>query len=130
MKLYGLRGNKIFFPRGTSEWVGISDPKPLLKLTITSGGGMGGSRWERFVVPQTIKEGLNWFTTVDGEEICINSNYIVEIRPVDLYIAEYICTNHNFGLYNDLCEIAVYTSKDVEPILIAEYKELRKWTYD
>lgn len=130
MRIYGLKADKIYFPKGTSEWVGITDPKPLLKLTITSGGGMGGSRWSRFIRPVEIQDGLNWVETVDGETIAINSSYIVEIRPVDLYIAEYTCTNSNFGLYNDLCEVAVYTGKDVEPILIAEYKELRKWTYE
>ena len=129
MKLYGLRGNKIYFPRGTSEWVGISDPEPLMKVTITAGGGMGGSRWERFVVPQTIKDGLNWFTTVDGEEICINSNYIVEIELVDLYVAEYICTNRNLNLNNELCEVAVYTKRGNEPVLIDKYKMMSDWTF-
>lgn len=125
-----LKGNKIYFPKGRSEWTGTTEQKQTLKLTITSGGGMGGSQWRRFVKPQVIKEGLNWLEQLNGTEICINANYIVEIEKVNVITADYICTNHNFNMYNELCTVKVYTTYELEDIsFVSEYKLMDEWTY-
>ena len=125
-----LKGNKIYFPMGTSEWVGISDPIPMMRVTITAGGGMGGSRWERYIEPTSFTDGLNTVTDIiTGEEFIINSNYIVEVHSYSLYHCEYTCTNSNFGMVNELCEFYVYTNNGEELVLVNQYKSMEDWTY-
>lgn len=128
-KIQHLRKNEIYFPYGTSEWIGIRHKEDVLELTITAGGGMGGSKWTRLIKPKEIKEGLDWYETIDGDEISINSNYIVEVKKYQLICAEFLCTNRNFGLDNDLCEIKVLASSGIEPKLISEYKDMSDWAY-
>ncbi len=124
-----LKTNKIYFPSSPSRWVGIADQKEALKLTITSGGGMGGSRWSRFIKPTEVKDGLNWYETIDGEEIKINGAYIVEVEKVTVIRADYISNNSNFGHNNKLCNITVYTNRYNDVELISEYKDKDKWLY-
>jgi len=129
MRIKHLRKNEIYFPYGVSKWVGIKNKEDVMELTITAGGGMGGSKWARLIKSTEIKEGLNWYKTIDGDEIAINTNYIVEVKKYQLICAEFLCTNHNFSLNNDLCEIKVLAPLGVEPILISEYKDTDEWTY-
>ena len=125
-----LKSNKIYFPRGDSEWVGISNPKQMMRVTITAGGGMGGSRWERYIEPTTITDGLNTVTDINtSEEFIINSAYIVEIHTYDLYTCKYLCTNHNFNMVNELCSFQIYTDTGADVVLMDKYESMDKWCY-
>ena len=126
-----LKGDKIYFPMGTSKWVDNqpTNERLVLEVTITAGGGMGGSRWTRLIKPQQVKDGLNWYETIDGEEIAINTNYIVEVKKFYLYTVDYLCTNSNFGLNNSLEQVKVLVPLDVEPVLVSQYKGMDEWTY-
>ena len=124
-----LKGNRIYFSSTPSRWVGISERIPVLKLTLTSGGGMGGSRWTRYIKPQKIEQGLGWYETVNGEEIMINGAYIVEVEKVDIITADYISNNSNLGHHNTLCTTVVYTDRNTDVQLISEYKDKDKWLY-
>jgi len=125
-----LKGNKIYFPRGTSEWVGHSTEK-ILRITITSGGGMGGSKWYRYIEPTQLQDmGLNVVKDINSKkEILVNSNNIVEAEAFDLITAKYTCTNPNFNLNNDLCTLKVLADDAEDIIFMHSYKSMEEWTY-
>ena len=59
------------------------------ELTMSCGGGMGGSRWEEYVRANTIDKfvgmvGIDKFDTILGDRILLNAGNIVEVRRVQI----------------------------------------------
>lgn len=61
-----------------------------VEITVTAGGGMGGSLWTYYSYEEDFKNKLLSdlqyisFKTIDDEEITINKNYLVNFKPVNL----------------------------------------------
>ena len=58
----------------------------MLKLTMTCGGGMGGSRWEEYIEEVTGDEMMGdqneWVRNYLGEEIMLNPRFVVKMEKV------------------------------------------------
>ena len=66
-------------------------------MTITAGGGMGGSLWYEYVRPETIPANtIAEFCDINGHEVSINTRYVVMVRKVTVVECATMCANHNF----------------------------------
>ena len=105
VKVRYLNGKTVYLPCTPSEW--LSQPLPsvesCLKLTITSGGGMGGSKWKRFVkaIPTDIipsNQLMKFTNIITNEEIVINTSFIVEIKEMNFFKVSYHSDNKHVGV--------------------------------
>ena len=73
---------------------------PITRLTMTSGGGLGGSRWNEYVKRvklEDLTEGTRVvFETWDGEEKLINLNNVVEAEYYTIAYGVYHSDNSNY----------------------------------
>ena len=105
------KDGKVYFPQTHCEWVGKMTVKKVIIVTMTCGGGMGGSRWSEFLIADDIKDGLQTYTRIDGVKIKINSKYVVRV-VYDMYMAKakYIhynkCFSDTFGKEQELCVLS------------------------
>lgn len=99
----------IGFPRSPGYWAGKEEYKKVTIITMTCGGGLGGSKWEEIVeyVSQTVlsnhmeKGKPLSVTTYDGRKILINLNYMVKAENFTIVEKKFYSNNTNFetGLY-------------------------------
>jgi len=89
-------GDIVKYPLTPCKWVGEPRYKTVLRLTVTCGGGLGGSRWFEYTTSQRAYEGLHTYRLVNGKEVQLNSMYIVKAERFYLMRVPYIHTNTNF----------------------------------
>lgn len=93
-----LNGKYVGFPCTPSRWTENPVYEKITVLTMTSGGGMGGSKWKEYVhrvnniPPNTIQE----YTRLDGKKIKLNSSYLVKAEDFTLVKIGYETSNSNF----------------------------------
>lgn len=108
------KDGKVYFPNTPCEWLSKMTVTKVIVVTMTCGGGMGGSRWKEFLIDDDIKDGLHTYTRIDGVKIKINSKYVVRV-VYGMYMAKvkYIHYNENFS---DTCgkEQELYVLSDVK----------------
>ena len=88
---------KMGFPKTPSYWIG--EPKYInaMEITITAGGGMGGSLWYEYVLPDIIPSNeIVEFCDINNKKILINTRYIVSVREVTVVEFSTMCSNQNF----------------------------------
>lgn len=98
-KLY--TGDKLYKPMSPSAWVSSeASYQPVLKLTMTCGGGLGGSRWEEFIKRIPFDE-VCYGTflvaeTWDGKKLVLNKRYMVKAEMLTIASAVLRSENPNF----------------------------------
>ena len=82
----------------------VIDIKQVLLITMSCGGGMGGSRWDELVIDEESKIPSNtlhqFINAIDGTEFTLNRANIVKIVPKQLLV-----------VYDDITAHVNYTSK-------------------
>ena len=99
-----LKNTLIGLPRTPGVWVSLPEYRPITRINMSCGGGMGGSHWYEYVERIDISKLENHGTsqlikvkTIDGNDKLINLNYVVEIdSEVTLVSATMRSENHNF----------------------------------
>ncbi len=95
-----LKGNKIYFPKGSSKWCfKHMERTRITRLKVESRGrGIAGESWYEYVLQENdIKSNeLQKFVRYDGEVILLNTNNIVIAEDFDLVQKEYITLNDNY----------------------------------
>ena len=96
-KMKHSEDGKIYLPLSPSKYLSKPKVSSVIVVKMSCGGGMGGSRWNEYLLDKDIKEGLNTYTRIDGVKIKINSKYVVSV-VYGMYIAKvkYKHFNHNF----------------------------------
>ena len=103
----------------------------MLKLTMTCGGGMGGSRWEEYIEETTGDEMMSdqneWVRNYLGEEIMLNPRFVVKMERVSVIkVVEDITnwkTHHSGADGNQYLKTMYFEAKPFEKItLVDDYK--------
>lgn len=68
---------------------------PALKVTMSCGGGMGGSRWDEYIWEETNipTDTIIKVTNILDEEISINTRFVVKSERVDILVVEHDVTD-------------------------------------
>ncbi len=117
-------------PLTPSKWLGEPVLTDVVRLTVTAGGGMGGSLWEYFLkdhssagIGRAISDGEAIVgETIDDKYICINPQYVVKAEEFTIASAMFMCENKNFFRVPTECIrrwLLPYGTKVV--ILVGEY---------
>ena len=69
-----------------SEWAGEPEYTKITRISMTSGGGMGGRHWYEYVrrLPEIPSNSIISATRYDGKEIKINTSFIVQAEDFTL----------------------------------------------
>lgn len=135
-----LNGKYVGFPCTPSRWTGNPLYEKITVLTMTCGGGMGGSKWKEYVlrVKNIPSNTTQEYTTLDGKKIKLNSAYLVKAEDFTLVKIGYETSNSNFYPENNVLGNAVPYKKWVpkqccfliedgqEVILIDEFASVAK----
>ena len=128
-ELKKLREGKVYFPLTPCRWVGKPKVNEVYNITMSCGGGMGGSRWQEYVVDSNVKEGLNEYTTIEGKTITLNGRFIVKAERFYLVRVKYIHANTNFEETIGKEQELVFLSDTNKIRLVNEYGSEEKY-YD
>ena len=99
-KLY--TDNTLYRPMSPSVWVSEAvSYQPITKLTMTCGGGLGGSRWEEFIKRIPIENiccggDFSVVESWDGKKFLLNKRYLVKGEQLTIASAVLRSTNPNF----------------------------------
>ena len=106
-------------PRTPARWMGAPKYTEILKLTVTCGGGMGGSRWPEYVrrIPMNAlpSNEMFIFTDIDGRTKIINTRYIVMVEQYTLVECTYYSENPYYP--KGLCTVK-YLVDDGQKVLL------------
>lgn len=95
-----LKSDSLGLPFTPSHWVGTPEYIPVTRIRMTCGGGVGGSSWyeyvNRIMIDDVIDSKFIKVTDYTGNEITINTNYIVEMRNFTILKAVFM----NSGNYH------------------------------
>jgi len=90
-KIPQLINPKIYLPCSPSKWISKPEYKKITRINLTSGGGMGGSKWTEYV--EQIKElqpnTIQAFTRINGKQILLNTNYITDAEDFRLITVKF-----------------------------------------
>jgi hypothetical protein len=94
-------------PMTPSKWVNDEPTyKPITRIKMTCGGGMGGSSWYEYVNRINMEDirpnDMLLVTDIDGRQKLLNTNYIVSVEN-DLTVLSALLDSRN-----DAFEIGVY----------------------
>lgn len=116
-----LKGNKIYLTKNPARIVN-SKIETVLRIKMTCGGGMGGSKWYETVKPTTIiPNTLIQVETIEGETKLINTNFMVEATTKQLITITEIHQNHNAINYLYLAPM------NVEVEIMNKYRFTDEW---
>lgn len=104
MEIDKLNGKYIGFPCTPSKWTHEPEYKKISVITMSCGGGMGGSKWREYVerIPMNNPlNGIQTFTPIEGNDIRLNPQYMVKITNLTLVTVRYETTNSNFSKIRD-----------------------------
>ena len=91
-----LKGNKIYLTKTPAKVVNTKI-ETIVRIKMSCGGGMGGSKWYETIKPtDIIPNTLIQVETIEGETKLINTNFIVEAVEKQLITITEIHQNHNF----------------------------------
>ena len=92
-----LEDNVLSLPGSPAEWNGKPILRPITVITMTCGGGMGGSYWKEYVLQTKLKfpmgEMLYLIDATTGKEFTVNPRYVVKAENFILVEAHYSTTN-------------------------------------
>ena len=116
-----LKGNKIYLTKNPARIVN-SKIETVVRIKMSCGGGMGGSKWYETIKPTTIKPNtLIQVETIEGETKLINTNFIVEAVEKQLITITEIHQNHNAINYLYLAPM------NVEVEIMNKYRFTDEW---
>lgn len=122
---------KIYRTCSPSKLIAKYEMHGMLKLTMTCGGGMGGSRWEEYIEEITGDEMIGdqneWVRNYLGEEIMLNPRFVVKMERVSVVkVVEDITswkTYHSGTDGNQYLKTMYFEAKPFEKItLVDDYK--------
>lgn len=97
---------KIYKTCSPSETPVVTDVKNVLLITMSCGGGMGGSKWDELVLDDCKINSNNlqsFINAVNGQEYMLNTSNMVKIVPKQM-----------LRVYDDVTAHCNFTSKTVE----------------
>ena len=127
---------KMFLPNTPSKFVGKAKVIKVNKITMTCGGGIGGSSWSEYIVdfPDNVEQGLVKVTNYKGEKMTLNTRYVVKIADSQIVVIITDSQNPNFYgkksfYYETPCDdnvvlYADYGSNDKDGIKLLERIDL------
>ena len=96
MEIKTLKGNRIYLTKTPANIID-SKIENVLRIKMSCGGGIGGSKWYETVKPtDIIPNSLITVETIEGETKLINTNFIVEAVEKQLVIVTEVHQNSNF----------------------------------
>lgn len=134
VRIRTLQGKTVYLPCTPSKWLSESLPsvESCLKLTITSGGGMGGSKWNQYVRAKPLSripsnELVLFNDIITGEDILINTSFIVAIREMNFFKVSYHSANKHTGIGDK--DLYFCTDKDNTNIMLSNhFKMISEYT--
>ena len=98
MEIELLNGKYIGFPCTPSVWTREPEYKKITVIIVSCGGGMGGSKWREYVYrTDELPKGIQWYRTVDGRDIRLNSNNIVMMEDYTMVTVYYRTSNQKIS---------------------------------
>ena len=92
--MYELDHKRVGVPTTPSLWYAGPEYHRYLKVTMTCGGGMGGSRWEEYIEVQELPSNrLVPVKGIGGKAFQINTAYVVKVEPITVMSAAYMSHN-------------------------------------
>ena len=92
-------------PMTPGRWKkGSQESKDGMLITVTCGGGLGGSKWNEVIIDGQIpawpdeKGGLCTLTRINGQRFLLNPKYIVNGEFVSIVSAVFVNENSNYPL--------------------------------
>ena len=119
------KDGRIYFPLTPCEWLDKPKVEKIIVVRMSCGGGMGGSRWNEYLLDDDIKDGLNTYTRVDGIKVKINSAYVVRV-VYGMYFVKVKYKHYNSNFKETIrTEQELYVLSDVKDVkLVDDYKSL------
>lgn len=102
-KIHRLKTYTVGTPVSPAHWIGEPVYEDWLEVTVTAGGGMGGSKWHEYIHPQELpSNNIITVETIEGKTIQLNTAYIVKAEQVKVVFANYHIDNPNYkrGTYH------------------------------
>lgn len=124
---------KMYLPHTPSKFIGEAEPIEVKKIKMTCGGGIGGSVWDEYIqsytFPENLPDGLIKLTNFKGEEITLNTRYMVKITDSQIVGITVESKNHYIG--EGLKKYYYETPCDLNIVLCSEYnsRETEKLTF-
>jgi hypothetical protein len=108
-----------------------SDEKEISKVTISCGGGMGGSKWCEYGNFEHLESNqlCGFKDAITGERRTINTAFVVEVETGKLVKVDWDTTAHaNYGASKPRCEKCIHTRyyfipTDDEYEIVNEYRQ-------
>lgn len=93
-KLYTLKTYTVGTPVSPAHWVSEPVYEDFMEVTITAGGGLGGTLWYEYIPQQKLPANeIISVETMDGVVIQLNTSFIVKAEPVTIMFASYQSEN-------------------------------------
>ena len=90
------------YPMTPGRWLD-TEPKliDVVRVRLSCGGGVGGSQWFEYLVNTTLDDiaKADRFMRVknmDGKQVLVNVNFIVDAKPYKIAVARYHSDNPNY----------------------------------
>ena len=96
-KIPQLKDNLIYLPCTPSRWTGEPEYKKITRIRITTGGGIGGSKYSEYIEQTDDIESnkIQEFTRITGKKVKINTRYITDLEDFILVTVKLENENHN-----------------------------------
>ena len=131
-KIRVLNDKNVYYPCTPTKWTKKPTIEKCLVLTVSAGGGMGGTKWKEIVEYKPLKTipSNKLFSFIDiltKEEVLINTNYIVEIKVQTFITVSYFTENQHCNPGHN--KIYFISNKNINEVcLINRFKSLSDYT--
>jgi len=125
-KMFRSSDGRIYYPLTPCVWTSKPTRRQIMDLTISCGGGMGGSKWHEYVFDNQVYNGLHGYQNINGDTIILNSAYIVKAEYTLLVKVSYKHDNSNYPATRGTEQQLLVLSDSQVIKLIKEYKRLEE----
>ena len=133
-KLY--TGDELGFSLGNCEWVGKAKYTDAVQVTMSCGGGWGGSMWYYGLLDTTLDEIADAISdntklvkkTIRGTTVCINPRYIVQAKPCTLIERSFVTQHPNAR--GVMLHYYILTPQDHKVTFLNEYQSIDRFSYE
>ncbi len=111
------RNDTVGLPFTPGWFIGEFKVTPVTVIKMSCGGGIGGAQWELYVTPIDFTqlrrvERFIEVHTIDGDDVLINVNNIVDVHKRWIHEIKYTSTNPTYGRDGDIL-MRYYTRENV-----------------
>ena len=92
-----LDHKNVGIPMTPGNWSSMPEYHKYLEVTMTCGGGMGGSKWKEYIEDQKLPSNqIIKVQDIGGKTFLINTAYVVKAELVTVVTAAYKSGNPNY----------------------------------